>query len=122
MSPLYDLPGETVFGTGDIEANAGKEAVVLMVRNLGDRPIQVGSHFHFFEVNKALEFPRDRAFLMRLDIPAGTSARFEPGVEKEVRLVAFGGKMKVRGHNGLTAPEGLEASLERARKGGFGGA
>ncbi|MEO1211021.1 MAG: urease subunit beta [Cyanobacteria bacterium J06638_20] len=95
------IPGELLIESGEIELNAGRETVTLMVANTGDRPIQVGSHFHFFEVNKALSFERDRAKGMRLDIPAGTAVRFEPGDEKEVTLVTLAGSREVYGLNGL---------------------
>ena len=85
-----------------IEINAGRPALTLSVWNTGDRAIQVGSHFHFFEVNRALEFDREAAFGMRLDVPAGTAVRFEPGDRKDVPLVAIGGVRRVRGLNGLT--------------------
>ncbi len=85
---------------GEIELNAGRQTAKVLVKNTGDRPIQVGSHYHFFEVNKALEFGRDAAYGMRLNIPAGTAVRFEPGDEKEIDLVAFGGARIVYGHNG----------------------
>src|SRR5271169_508773 len=94
-------PGEILLGDGDIELNVGRATARVIVRNTGDRPIQVGSHFHFFEVNKALEFDRRAAYGMRLDIPAGTAIRFEPGEEKEVPLVALAGTRSVYGHNGL---------------------
>lgn len=93
--------GGVVFGDGDIEINAGRPTLKMKVRNTGDRPIQVGSHFHFFEVNRWLEFDREAAFGMRLDIPATTAIRFEPGDEKEVVLVPFGGKQFVYGFNNL---------------------
>ena len=95
------IPGELFPGTGEIEINAGRPTVTLTVANTGDRPIQVGSHFHFFEVNRALYFAREAARGFRLDIPAGTSVRFEPGEERSVRLVALGGRRIVRGFNGL---------------------
>jgi urease subunit gamma/beta len=85
-------PGEVVAADGEIELSAGRETVTLVVSNTGDRPVQVGSHFHFSEVNGALEFDRARAVGMHLDIPAGTAVRFEPGDEREVGLVAFGGE------------------------------
>lgn len=84
---------------GEIELNAGLDAVTLAVSSKGDRPIQVGSHFHFFEVNSALEFDRAKARGMRLDIPAGTAVRFEPGQSRNVTLVPFGGKQAVFGFN-----------------------
>ncbi|MEM6835844.1 MAG: urease subunit beta [Cyanobacteria bacterium P01_C01_bin.120] len=95
------IPGELLPAEGDIELNAGRETVTLTVANSGDRPIQVGSHFHFFEVNTALQFERDRARGMRLDIPAGTAVRFEPGDDREVTLVPFVGSRQVYGLNGL---------------------
>ncbi|MFQ3618086.1 MAG: urease subunit beta [Cyanobacteriota bacterium] len=93
------IPGELFIEPGEIELNAGRPTVTLMVANTGDRPIQVGSHFHFFEVNAALSFDRDQARGMRLDIPAGTAVRFEPGDEKEVTLVALVGSRQVYGLN-----------------------
>ena len=94
-------PGEYILAGGDIELNRGRAVARVVIRNTGDRPIQVGSHYHFFEVNKALEFDRRAAYGLRLDIPAGTAIRFEPGEEKEVPLVALGGARSVYGHNGL---------------------
>ncbi len=93
------IPGEMFIEAGEIELNAGRETVTLSVANQGDRPIQVGSHFHFFEVNAALDFDRDRARGMRLDIPAGTAVRFEPGDDREVTLVALAGSRHVYGFN-----------------------
>ncbi|MFQ3626276.1 MAG: urease subunit beta [Cyanobacteriota bacterium] len=93
------IPGELFIEPGEIELNAGRPTVTLMVANTGDRPIQVGSHFHFFEVNAALSFDRDQARGMRLDIPAGTAVRFEPGDEKEVTLVTLAGSRQVYGLN-----------------------
>jgi urease subunit beta len=95
------IPGEIIVAEGDIELNAGRETLQIQVANTGDRPIQVGSHFHFFEVNEALQFDRDRAKGMRLNIPAGTAIRFEPGDEKAVELVALAGSREVYGFNGL---------------------
>ncbi len=94
------IPGEVVVREGEIELNAGRSTVQLQVANTGDRPIQVGSHFHFYEVNEALEFDRESAKGMRLDIPAGTAVRFEPGDEREVTLVPFTGNRRVYGFNG----------------------
>jgi urease subunit beta len=94
-------PGEIIVQEGEIELNAGRDTVTIQVANTGDRPIQVGSHFHFFEVNKALRFDRDRTKGMRLNIPAGTAVRFEPGDEKEVELVNYVGSRQVYGFNGL---------------------
>ena len=91
-------PGEYLLGEGDIEINAGRSTARLLVRNTGDRPIQVGSHYHFFEVNQALHFDRAVARGMRLDIAAGTAMRFEPGEEKEAPLVALAGSRIVFGH------------------------
>ena len=94
-------PGEYLLSEGDIEANSNRKTATVLVKNTGDRPVQVGSHFHFFEVNRALHFEREVAYGMRLNIAAGTSVRFEPGDEKEVALVAFGGTRAIYGHNGL---------------------
>ena len=96
------IPGEYLLGEGDIVANADRRTVEIVVTNTGDRPIQVGSHFHFYEVNHALRFDRGKAFGMRLNVPAGTAARFEPGDEKRVTLVELAGARKVHGLNGLT--------------------
>ena len=93
-------PGEYILDEGEIELNAGRATARALVSNQGDRPIQVGSHYHFFEVNAALEFDRAGAYGMRLDIPAGTAIRFEPGEEKEVQLVALSGRRAVYGHQG----------------------
>jgi urease subunit beta len=97
-------PGEIITNqrTDFINANEGLETILLKVSNVGDRPIQVGSHMHFFEVNRALEFDRDMARGFRLNVPAGTAARFEPGDSKEVELVALSGKREVYGLNNLT--------------------
>lgn len=94
------IPGEIIPAAGEIELNAGRLTVKLLVANTGDRPIQVGSHFHFYEVNSALVFDREQAKGMRLDIPAGTAVRFEPGDEKEVTLVPLVGSRQVYGFNG----------------------
>ena len=93
-------PGEYILDDGEIELNQGRATARVSVSNQGDRPIQVGSHYHFFEVNGALEFDRAAAYGMRLDIPAGTAIRFEPGEEKEVPLVALSGRRAVYGHSG----------------------
>lgn len=90
-------PGELILNDEEIILNEGREAVSLQVKNAGDRPVQVGSHYHFAEVNPALEFDREKAVGFRLDIPAGTSARFEPGDDREVNLVAYGGSREVHG-------------------------
>ena len=91
------IPGEILTAEGEIELNAGREAVTLTVANSGDRPIQVGSHYHFFETNPALQFDREAARGRRLDIAAGTAVRFEPGQTREVQLVPFAGKREVYG-------------------------
>ena len=96
-------PGEVLASEGDIVMNAGRETVALEVANTGDRPIQVGSHYHFFETNPALAFDRKKARGYRLDIPAGTATRFEPGQKREVRLVALAGKREVHGFRGAVA-------------------
>jgi urease subunit beta len=95
------VPGEMLIEAGEIELNAGRPTLTLTVANTGDRPIQVGSHFHFYEVNRALAFEREQARGMRLDIPAGTAVRFEPGDERQVTLVALTGNRQVFGLNGL---------------------
>jgi urease subunit gamma/beta len=120
-------PGEFVVPDEEIEINAGRREIVLKVLNTGDRPVQVGSHYHFFETNRALEFDRVAAFGMRLAVPAGTAVRFEPGESKEVRLVEFGGTGELTGLNSLTegsrhAPQTKERALERARERGYRGA
>ena len=107
------IPGEYVLGEGDIVANTGRATVELTVANSGDRPIQVGSHFHFFEVNRALRFDRGRAFGMRLNVPAGTAVRFEPGDARRVTLVELAGERRVFGLNGLTDGGTRERALSR---------
>ena len=94
-------PGEYFIEPEEIEANAARRVATVLVKNSGDRPIQIGSHYHFFEVNRALAFEREIARGMRLNIPAGTAVRFEPGEEKEVLLVDFGGGRRIFGHHGL---------------------
>ena len=94
------IPGEIIVASGEIELNAGHATVTLTVANTGDRPIQVGSHYHFYETNRALAFDRDKARGFRLDIPAGTAVRFEPGQTREIRLVAYAGSRRVFGFNG----------------------
>lgn len=101
-------PGNYVLKEEDIVCNEGKETKRMSVVNTGDRPVQVGSHFHFYEINTSLEFKRDDAFGFRLDIPAGTAVRFEPGDPKEIQLVAFGGERRVYGLNYKT-----EGTLDR---------
>ncbi|MEB3334248.1 MAG: urease subunit beta [Cyanobacteriota bacterium] len=94
------IPGELLPEPGSLELNAGRPTTTLTVANTGDRPVQVGSHFHFFEANPALTFDRQAALGQRLDIPAGTAIRFEPGDTREVRLVPYGGQRRVMGFNG----------------------
>ena len=95
------IPGEIITQPGEIELNQGRETIILTVANTGDRPMQVGSHFHFYEVNHALRFERELTKGMRLNIPAGTAVRFEPGDEKEIELVAIAGSREIYGFNGL---------------------
>ena len=120
------IPGEYLLGEGDIEANVGRPTARITMANTGDRPIQVGSHFHFFEANKALRFDRAGAWGMRLDIPAGTAVRFEPGDEKIVTLVALGGAREVHGLNALADgpvdDARRRAGVERAAREGYQGA
>ena len=118
------IPGEYILGKGDIECNVGRQTERLTVVNTGDRPVQVGSHFHFFEVNKQMVFDREKAFGMRLNIAAGTAVRFEPGEEKDIELVTLGGNRTVHGFSNLT--EGVTnsevvkvAALKRAKEQGF---
>ena len=99
-SASKDIPGAVLAGAGDVLMNEGRETVTLKVANTGDRPIQVGSHYHFFETNTALSFDRAKARGMRLDIPAGTAVRFEPGQSRDVRLVALAGNREVYGFRG----------------------
>ena len=120
------IPGEYLLAEEAIVANGGRRTVELTVANTGDRPIQVGSHFHFFEANKALRFDRAKAFGMRLNIPAGTAVRFEPGDEKRVTLVELAGAREVYGLNALTdgpaGDAGRPAATARAARAGFQGA
>ena len=108
------IPGEYILQPDDIIANAGRATASVVVVNTGDRPVQIGSHFHFFEVNRQLQFNRSAAYGMRLNIPAGTAVRFEPGEEKEVQLVAFGGTRQVYGFNNLVNGEVSEANKDQA--------
>lgn len=118
------IPGEYLLRSAPLQANVGRETVVLDVANHGDRPIQVGSHMHFFEVNKALVFPRRLAFGMHLNIPAGTAVRFEPGDSKQVTLVAFAGRRDMHGLNNLCngplTEVTREAAMARLSAQGFG--
>lgn len=121
------IPGELILKKEDVICNAKKNTIKLEVKNTGDRPIQVGSHFHFFEVNKALDFDRNKAVGMRLNIPSSTAVRFEPGEKKQVILVEFGGKKLVKGFNNLTDGDVSSnavksASIAKAKKNGFKGA
>jgi len=117
------VPGEVVTGDGPVTLNEGRETAEVTVGNTGDRPVQVGSHFHFFEANAALEFDREAAFGMRLNIPAGTAVRFEPGDEQTVELVDIGGKRVAHGMNGMvngSVDADPGEALERLREAGFG--
>ena len=117
-------PGSCETSAGSVELNAGRASVKLPVTNLGDRPIQVGSHYHFIETNPALCFDRAEAYGKRLDIPAGTAVRFEPGETKTVRLVDIAGNQVIRGGNnladGAVSAAGRESALQRVQKQGFG--
>lgn len=124
LQPATVIPGEVIPGQGDIVAFEGRQTLELTVANTGDRPIQVGSHCHFFEANRALKFDRERAFGFRLQVPAGTAVRFEPGEEKRVTLVAIGGNRVAYGINGLTNgklddPDVRRCALEKAIEHGF---
>ena len=99
------VPGEIITAPGDVELNAGMKTVKLTVANTGDRPIQVGSHYHFYETNDALRFDRDRAYGFRLNIAAGTAVRFEPGQSRDVELVQFGGAGRIYGFQGKVMGE-----------------
>lgn len=113
------IPGEVIVKDEDIILNKNKRTTQIKVSNHGDRAVQVGSHFHFFEVNRQLKFDREKAFGMRLDIPSGTAIRFEPGEEKEVSLVEIGGNKVIVGFNNLTNArinkENLQKSLVKAK-------
>jgi urease subunit gamma/beta len=118
------IPGEILPATGEITLNVGRPTTTVTVLNTGDRPVQIGSHYHFFEVNRALHFDRAATFGLRLDIPAGTAVRFEPGEEKEITLVPFGGQRRVLGLNGLTEgdtsdPDVRQRALQVAEERGF---
>ena len=113
------IPGEYILADNPIACNVGRLTATVTVVNTGDRPVQIGSHFHFFEVNKQMEFDREKTFGMRLNIPAGTAVRFEPGEEKEVELVALGGNRRVYGFSNLTngdtvAEESKQKAMEQA--------
>ncbi|UHQ98461.1 urease subunit beta (plasmid) [Natrinema zhouii] len=118
------VPGELLPADEPVTINEGRPTAMVTVENTGDRPAQVGSHFHFFEVNPGLEFDRESAYGMRLDIPAGTAIRFEPGCEREVDLVAIGGNRIIHGMGGLVGgeldDEDVKAqAIERAREQGY---
>jgi urease subunit beta len=118
------FPGEVLCEAGSLQLNANRETKTLTVANLGDRPIQVGSHYHFLEVNRALQFDRAQAYGFRLDIPAGTAIRFEPGDTKTVALVAIGGTRQIQGLNNLVdraldAPNAKAMALERVQRLGY---
>lgn len=119
------IPGEYFFDGPDLELNAGRPVTTLEVNNTGDRPIQIGAHYHFFETNKALVFDRASAYGQRLDLPSGTSVRFEPGEVKEVRLVPYSGARVVHGFNALVEgrlddPYTRTCSIKRCRDLGYG--
>ncbi|EKB60473.1 urease subunit beta [Bergeyella zoohelcum] len=117
------IPGQIILKKQDIACNIGKKTVAIEVKNVGDRPIQVGSHYHFFEVNKKLQFNREEAYGMRLNIPASTAVRFEPGESKKINLVEIGGQKIVYGHNGLVngplSEENKAAAVAKAKELGF---
>ncbi|MFI3302264.1 MAG: urease subunit beta [Rikenellaceae bacterium] len=113
------IPGEFFIKEGDVTLNEGRRTVSVEVVNTGDRPIQVGSHIHFFEVNKALQFSREDAYAMRLNIPAGTAVRFEAGEQKSVELVELGGNKLVIGVNNLSNGASKAESIENMKSKGF---
>jgi urease beta subunit len=124
LQPAAVIPGEVILGEGDILALNGRQLVELTVSNTGDRPIQVGSHCHFFEANRALRFDREKAYGFRLQVPAGTAVRFEPGEDKRVTLVAIGGNRVAYGINGLVNgrlddPNVKQQALAKAKELGF---
>ena len=124
IQPAAVIPGEIILGEGDIVAFNGRQAVELIVANTGDRPIQVGSHCHFFEANRALRFDREKAYGFRLQVPAGTAVRFEPGEDKRVTLVSIGGNRVAYGINGLVNgrlddPNVKAKAMTAAREQGF---
>ena len=124
LQPASVIPGEVILGEGEIVAFKGRQTVELIVANTGDRPIQVGSHCHFFEANRALRFDREKAYGFRLQVPAGTAVRFEPGEDKRVTLVSVGGNRVAYGINGLTNgrlddPNVKAKAMTAAREQGF---
>jgi urease subunit beta len=121
------IPGEYILAKEPVNCNENRKTIKITVKNTGDRPCQIGSHTHFFEVNKAMDFPRDKAYGYRLNIPAGTSIRFEPGDSKEVELCELSGARIVYGFNGLTmgglrSSPVLSAAQKKAKELGFRGA
>jgi urease beta subunit len=124
IQPAAVVPGEVILGEGDIVAFNGRQTVEMIVANTGDRPIQVGSHCHFFEANRALRFDREKAYGFRLQVPAGTAVRFEPGEDKRVTLVSVGGNRVAYGINGLVNgrlddPTVKAKAMAAAREAGF---
>jgi urease subunit gamma/beta len=125
FAPQQDVqePGACEVQPGELELNAGRESITISVTNLGDRPVQVGSHYHFIETNMQLRFDRAKSYGKRLDIPAGTAVRFEPGETKTVRLVAIAGNQVIRGGNNLAdgpvSPANLAAAMSRVKSAGF---
>jgi urease subunit beta len=120
------IPGEYILSNEDVLCNQNRKTIKITVKNTGDRPCQIGSHTHFFEINKAMDFPREKAFGFRLNIPAGTSVRFEPGDTKEVELCELGGTRVCFGFNGLTMGSMKSANIkktaiEKAKFAGFKG-
>lgn len=121
----YEI-GEVIFAQGDIELNKGKPTIELVVNNRGDRTIQVCSHYHFFEANKALYFDREKAYGMRLDIPSGNAVRFEPGEDKKITLIPYGGDRIVTGFAGYTMgqlddPKVKEKAIKKMKSVVYGG-
>jgi urease subunit beta len=121
------IPGQVFLSDEPVICNSNRKTIKITVKNTGDRPIQIGSHTHFFEVNKALEFPREQAFGYRLNIPSGTAARFEPGDSREIELCELGGRRLSFGFSALTmgslnSPSVKKQALEKARRLGFKGA
>lgn len=117
------IPGEIILKDSDIICNEDRDTVKIKVTNTGDRPIQIGSHFHFFEVNRMMSFDREKAFGMRLNIIASTAVRFEPGEEKEVELTEYGGGQRLFGHNNLvdgdTSPHNKTEAMKKLQEGNF---
>jgi urease subunit beta len=119
------VPGEYLLDGPELELNQGRQVVTVSVTNTGDRPVQIGAHYHFFEVNRALVFDRVKGYGMRLDLPSGTSVRFEPGDTKEVKLIPYGGRRVVYGFNSLVNgrlddPYTREMSIKRCIEQGYG--